>query len=59
MGTPLDVPSFLQKREPPALYAWWNTGRLLIVKDEATVSLSCDDLAELRRFFDQFAEVRQ
>lgn len=57
MNTPRDVeiPAFLEKREPPAIFSWWSTGRLLIVKDGGQVSLSRDDLAALRRFFDQFA----
>ena len=49
-----EIPSFLEKREPDAQFAWWSTGRLLIVKDGNTVSLSADDLANLRRFFNQF-----
>lgn len=52
---PREIPTFLEKKEPDALYAWWSNGRLLIVKDEGTVSLSRDDLANLRRFFAQFA----
>lgn len=53
-GAPVEIPGFLRKQEPDALYAWWSTGRLLIVKDDTQVSLSTDDLTALRRFFDQF-----
>ena len=48
------IPGFLEKKEPDAEFAWWSTGRLLIVKDGTQISLSTDDLRALRRFFDQF-----
>lgn len=55
----LDTPAFLECKEPLAQYALWNDGRLQIVKDEDTISLSRDDLHALRRYFDQFlTEVR-
>ncbi|MCX8017058.1 MAG: hypothetical protein N2690_04030 [Rhodocyclaceae bacterium] len=56
MNAPIEIPAFLEKREPDAVYSWWSTGRLLILKDGGQVSLSRDDLAALRRFFDQFAD---
>lgn len=48
------IPGFLEKKELDAQFAWWSTGRLLIIKDGTQVSLSTDDLRSLRRFFDQF-----
>lgn len=55
MNAPVEIPAFLEKKEPDAIYSWWSTGRLLILKGDGQVSLSRDDLANLRRFFDQFA----
>ena len=52
----LTPPSFLERKEQLAQYALWNNGRLQIVKDEDTISLSPDDLRELRRYFDQFGK---
>jgi hypothetical protein len=56
-GTPAlqggEPPAFL-RREKPALYGWFSSGRLVIVKDDTAISLDRDDLADLRRFFDQF-----
>jgi len=54
VSAPVEIPEFLQKREPDALFAWWSNGRLLIVKDKESVSLSTDDLHSLRRFLGQF-----
>lgn len=58
MNAPLppaaEIPAFLLRQEPPARYALWNSGHLLIVKGDQKVSLSRDDLAELRRYFDLF-----
>jgi hypothetical protein len=54
VSAPVEIPEFLQKREPDAIFGWWSNGRLLIVKDEDSVSLSTDDLASLRRFLSQF-----
>lgn len=51
---PREIPAFLLRTEPLAQFAYWSSGRLLIVKDEVTVSLSPDDLQELRRFVSQF-----
>jgi len=50
----LEIPAFLERREPLARYALWNSGRLQIIKSETTIDLSQDDLRELRRYFDQF-----
>ncbi len=50
------VPAFLERKEPLALFALWSTGRFVITKDEKSLSLSQDDLRELRRYFDLFAE---
>ena len=51
---PREIPAFLLRNEPQAQFAYWSSGRLQIVKDEVTVSLSPDDLQELRRFVTQF-----
>ncbi|MDD5176791.1 MAG: hypothetical protein PHQ05_10255 [Sterolibacterium sp.] len=50
----LEIPAFLERREPLAQYGLWSNGRFLIVKDDVSISLSQDDLRELRRYFDQF-----
>lgn len=52
--TAQETPDFLRKKEPDAIYGWYSTGRLMILKDDRQISLSADDLANLRRFFDQF-----
>lgn len=54
-GAVLEIPYFLERKEPQALYALWNNGRFHIVKGEISVSLSQDDLQGLRRYFDQFS----
>lgn len=46
----LETPEFLKRAEAEALYAWWSSRRLLIIKDGATVSLCADDLRGLLRF---------
>lgn len=51
---PREIPAFLQRNEPLAQFAYWSSGRLLIVKDEQAISLSPDDLLEMRRFVSQF-----
>lgn len=50
-----NIPAFLERREPAAVYMWMSTRRLVIHKDKGRVDLSLDDLKALRRFFDQFA----
>lgn len=52
---PENVPSFLRK-EPPAIYGWFSSGRLVVIKDGDAISLSRDDLAGLRDFVMKFAE---
>lgn len=54
-ATATTIPGFLQKNEPDAIFGWYSTGRLMILKADRQISLSTDDLANLRRFFDQFA----
>lgn len=56
MNTPQTqpIPAFLERREPAAIFSWWSTGRLQINKDGTQVSLSKDDLSEMRRFVEQF-----
>lgn len=46
----LETPEFLKPKEPPAIYAWFSTRRLLVVKDGAHISLSADDVRALARF---------
>lgn len=53
---PLELPAFLQQREDLAQYALFSDGRLLIRKNGADLSLSPDDLRELRRYFDKFGK---
>lgn len=50
----LEIPAFLQRSEPLALFALWSSGRFVITKDDKSLSLSQDDLRELRRYFDLF-----
>ncbi len=54
MNAPREAPDFLKRKEADALFAWWSSGRLLIMKDKTKVSLSGDDLLALRRFLAQF-----
>lgn len=46
----LQPPAGLLHQEPAALFAWWSSRRLLIVKDGDTLSLSADDVRALGRF---------
>ncbi len=48
------MPAFLERKEPLALFALWSSGRFVITKDDKSLSLSQDDLRELRRYFDLF-----
>lgn len=54
--TAQETPDFLRKKEPDAIYGWYSTGRLVILKADRQISLSADDLANLRRFCGQFGE---
>jgi hypothetical protein len=48
------APGYIRKQEPDAVFAWFSTRRLVVIKDETTISLSADDLRRLRQFFDSF-----
>jgi len=48
-----EPPAFL-RRDQPAIYGWFSSGRLVILKEGDAISLSRDDLAELRRFISDF-----
>lgn len=50
----LEIPAFLERKEPAAVYMWLSTRRLIIQKGDEQIDLSLDDLLALRRFFDQF-----
>lgn len=49
-----EIPACLTKGEPDAVYGWFSTRRLLITKGDTDISLSADDLARLKRFFEAF-----
>lgn len=50
----IEMPAFLERKEPAAVYMWLSTRRLIIQKGDEQLDLSLDDLLALRRFFDQF-----
>jgi hypothetical protein len=50
----VDVPDFLVKGEPDAVFAWISTRRLAIIKGEVAISLSADDVRALARFVERF-----
>lgn len=57
MGAPQPAPAIpgcIAKREPEAIFAWFSTNRLTVMKDGDAISLSADDLIILRRFLGQF-----
>lgn len=49
---PVEIPSCLTKREPDAIYAWFSTRRLLVIKDGKQLTLSADDVKGLFSFVD-------
>jgi hypothetical protein len=49
---PAEIPACLAKREEDAIYAWFSTRRLLVIKDGQQLTLSADDLRGLLRFVD-------
>lgn len=49
---PREIPACIAKHEPDAIYGWFSSRCLLIVKDGETVTLSADDLRNLVRFID-------
>ena len=53
-----EIPAFLERTEALAQYALWSNGRLAIVKDEESISLSPDDLREMQRYFGQLKQER-
>jgi hypothetical protein len=50
----VEVPDFLVKGEPDAIFAWFSTRRLAIIKGEVAISLSVDDVRALARFVERF-----
>lgn len=50
----IEIPAFLERKEPAAVYMWLSTRRLIVQKGDEQLDLSLDDLLALRRFFDQF-----
>lgn len=50
----IEMPAFLERKEPAAVYMWLSTRRLIIQKGDEQLDLSLDDLRALRRFFDRF-----
>lgn len=50
----LGIPGAIAKREPDAVFAWFSTRRLVIMKDGDAISLSADDVSNLARFVDRF-----
>lgn len=51
---PLEIPLFLVRTEPLAQFALWSDGRLHVAKADKSLSLSPDDIRELRRYFGLF-----
>lgn len=47
---PPEIPSCLAKREPDAIYGWFSTRRLLVIKDGQQLTLSADDVKGLFNF---------
>lgn len=47
---PREIPSCIAKNEPDAIFGWFSTRRLLVIKDGVTVSLSADDVRKLGMF---------
>lgn len=50
----LGIPGAIAKREPDAVFAWFPTNRLVIMKGGDAISLSADDVRSLARFVDRF-----
>ena len=50
----IEIPAFLERKEPAAVYMWLSTRRLIVQKGDEQLDLSLDDLLALRRFSDQF-----
>lgn len=50
----IEIPAFLDRKEPAAVYMWLSTKRLIVSKGEDQIDLSADDLLGLIRFFRQF-----
>ncbi len=46
----LDVPDFLQRTGPAAIYGWMSSRTLLIIKDGENISLCADDIVALIGF---------
>lgn len=50
---PREIPTCIAKREPDAIFGWFSTRQLMIIKGEQTMTLSADDLLGLVRFIDR------
>ena len=48
------IPAFLRAGAPPAQYAYWNDGHLLIRIGETTLTLTPDDIRRLEKFMGTF-----
>lgn len=48
------IPAFLENKEPPAVYMWVSTRRMIVQKGDDQIDLSGDDLRALIRFINQF-----
>lgn len=47
---PAEIPACIAKREPDAIYGWFSTRRLLVIKDGQQLTLSADDVKQLFNF---------
>lgn len=50
-----EVPGWIAKKQPDAVFAWVSTMQLDISKGDADVTLSADDLRRLMKFIDDNA----
>lgn len=48
------IPSFLRHASPPAQYAYWNDGHLLIRIGKQSLTLTPDDIRRLEEFMPKF-----
>lgn len=49
------IPAFLRNTAPPAQYALWNDGHLLIRVGDTSITLTPDDIRKLDKFMGVFA----
>lgn len=50
------IPKFLQNTQPPAQFALWSDGHLLVRVGEQSLTLTPDDIRKLDRFMGTFGE---